>query len=295
MVDIRMADPTDENLNEENHDLITTLLEYDYYGGHPLLPTIGVIYTGKNSRNSIIKKPQTHKIHNKISKIRSLNIKRVENPSSIKIDDIKKYLNEINDIMEILENPRDNGEVCIFLGNKTSNETGCKIRGRPEPKLLEFSNIIKTLILEYLRGIDKKILEELQKDNNTMGQLTETIRSLMYFFGTKTTSPILSYFSDFIKELKNLFGDDIIVINCPGVSETDYTCGRMVDMIHCEETKKYKILIGRTESEYDNRILQKSYERDGVPLYKQCGGKRKTRKTKKQYKRTVKRKQSKRR
>jgi hypothetical protein len=302
MVDIRMADPTDENSNDEkllDQDPIYTLLQTDDYGRYKilshLLPTIDVIYTGKNSRNFIIKKTQTYMIHTKISKIDSLNIKRVKNPSSVKMDDIKNYLNAINDIMEILENPRDNGKVCTFLGNKSSDITGCKIRDPPADKLQEFSNIIKTLILEYLKGIDKKILEELQKDNNTMGQLTETIRSLIYFFGTKTISPIFSYFSDFFKELKNLFGDDIIVINCPGVSESYYTCGRMVDMIHCEETKKYKILIGRTESEYDNSVSINSYKSGDVPLYKQCGGKRKTRKTKKQYKRTVKRKQSKRR
>jgi hypothetical protein len=269
MAVIRMADPISTLLDSEETLPV-------------LLPTVHV--------GSLVRL-----INRILINIRKFNENRLSNNGHVTTDNIKEYLDAINDIMNTLEKQAIIDNICIFLGNEKSELTSCKIKDTLHPKLLKFSNIIKTLILEYLRGIDNEILKHLQSDENTMKQLTETIRSLIYFFGTKTIYPILSYFSDFYNELNNLFGNDIIVINCPYVSESNYTCGRMVAMIHCEETKKYRILIGRTEGMSSNMESTNSYIRGDKTLSEQCGGKRKTRKTKKHYKRSVKRKQSKRR
>jgi hypothetical protein len=264
-------------------------------------PTIGAYYVPKGYKGAskIFQSAVLDRIITKF--LHNLNNKRVTNSSSINTVDIKPYMSSINDIMVILENPMYKDGKCIFLGNNVDKYTGCKMGGHLHPKLLKFSNIIKTLILDFLRSLSNKTRAEFQLNKDGIEQLTETIKSLIYFVGTKTTSPILPYFSDFFNDLNTLFGDDLIVNNCPAKTkfegEWDYSCGRYVEIFQCNTTKKYKILVGSTVGYGDNTGNSNSLIKNGSMITEQCGGKRirKTRKTKKHSKRTVKRKQSKRR
>lgn len=275
-------------------DPLTTLLESEEIMG-AIAPMIdGIFEPEENVAYKVYQTPQLNKV---IQKLRVLNYKRVNTPLSFNIEDIKQYLFYIYQIMYILEHPRNKDGKCLFLGNGV-NKGGCKIPGPLHPKLLKFYNVINILIFEFLLTLDNQTRLNIQLNKNVMEELTKIIKSLVYFVGGKTTEPIMPYFLDFFRDLNELFSDDLIVINCPGVPTESYTCGRFVQMFKCGSSNKFKIVIGRTESESNNRGHTGSSIKDGMVLGEQCGGKRKTRKTrktKKHYKRTVKRKQSKRR
>ncbi len=152
----------------------------------------------------------------------------------------------------------DNLGDCYFLGNKPSQDVGCKTLPTFEKNKKEYvMNLFKNLLLYLFLKIQNTNPELLNNTDLYIELLTKSIEFYCHFIGSKELGSIyVKYVKDFIEEFNSFFPEPLILNRC-SPDETGYGCSRMITHIRRityqnTDTNKEKILLFSTINDGTN-------------------------------------------
>lgn len=177
--------------------------------------------------------------------------------------------------------PGVRNEKCLFLGNRTHGEKGCKLSD-PSSKLNTYIKYMGDVLLYYFNHISAATKSSMLKDETSMKYFMHTVRNLLYFYGQKQIQPPFSkgtnLFEALFDGLNASFGTPIIKKACKDNKNDAYTCGRLITYGKCN-SGNYFVLIYNTES--DSNLNAPANTTNVLNRQKSlCGGRRKLRKQK---------------